>query len=156
MNVLPGQPCPPGAVCDGFGTNSSLFPEPAEGVTLCLFDEKGREPRIYLPEVTGCCRHGDSAAISPSSSLIPMPKPSRGASTRILSENPDRSTGGRSSRELHPFPRQAEAVFPHTAGKSYGIDNFTGATQYFLQETMLLAAHTRSGRELRLSIPEGV
>ena len=55
MRLWPGLPYPLGAVYDGSGTNFSLFSEIAERVELCLFDDRGRETRIELPEVTGYC-----------------------------------------------------------------------------------------------------
>lgn len=57
MKIWPGQPFPLGAVYDGSGTNFSLFSEVAEQVELCLFDDKDRETRIEMPEVTGFCWH---------------------------------------------------------------------------------------------------
>jgi isoamylase len=58
MEVWPGQPYPLGASFDGTGTNFSLFSEAAERVELCLFDDKGRETRLDLPEKTALCWHG--------------------------------------------------------------------------------------------------
>ncbi len=65
MKVWPGQPFPLGAVYDGSGTNFSIFSEVAEKVELCLFDERGTEQRIALPEVTGYCWHGYLPTIEP-------------------------------------------------------------------------------------------
>jgi isoamylase len=65
MIVWPGQPYPLGAIYDGSGTNFSLFSEIAERVELCLFDEKGNETRIELPEVTGYCWHGYLPTVQP-------------------------------------------------------------------------------------------
>lgn len=56
--ICPGKPYPLGATFDGLGTNFSLFSEVAERVQLCLFDEKGNETSIDLPEVTAFCWHG--------------------------------------------------------------------------------------------------
>jgi isoamylase len=56
--VWPGAPFPLGAACDGEGTNFSLFSEHAERVELCLFDERGREERLVLPERTAFNWHG--------------------------------------------------------------------------------------------------
>jgi len=58
FKIWPGIAYPMGARFDGNGTNFSVFSEVAERVELCLFDEKGNETRIDLPEVTGYCWHG--------------------------------------------------------------------------------------------------
>ncbi|MFO7812761.1 MAG: glycogen debranching protein GlgX [Pelovirga sp.] len=65
MKVWPGLPYPLGATYDGSGTNFSLFSEIAERVELCLFDHKGNETRIELPEVTGYCWHGYIPEVQP-------------------------------------------------------------------------------------------
>src|SRR4249920_2712175 len=58
MQIWPGQPYPLGATFDGVGTNFSVFSEVAERVELSLFDERGKETRIDLPEMTALCWHG--------------------------------------------------------------------------------------------------
>src|SRR3954467_14970854 len=58
MNAWPGTPYPLGATYDGSGTNLARFREAAEGVDLCLFDEKGKETRIRLPERDAFVWHG--------------------------------------------------------------------------------------------------
>jgi glycogen operon protein len=63
--VWPGEPLPLGATWDGKGTNFSLFSEVAHGVELCLFDDKGREQRIRLPERTAFCWHGYLRGVGP-------------------------------------------------------------------------------------------
>ncbi len=65
MRLWPGLPYPLGAVYDGSGTNFSLFSEIAERVELCLFDDRGRETRIELPEVTGYCWHAYLPTVEP-------------------------------------------------------------------------------------------
>ncbi|MCU0258186.1 MAG: glycogen debranching protein GlgX [Solirubrobacteraceae bacterium] len=50
--VWTGRPFPLGATWDGSGTNFSLFSEHAAGVTLCLFDDEGREERIAVTQRT--------------------------------------------------------------------------------------------------------
>ena len=52
--VWPGKPFPQGATWDGEGVNFALFSEHAEGVELCLFDDRGRRElqRIPLREQT--------------------------------------------------------------------------------------------------------
>jgi isoamylase len=53
-SVWPGRPFPQGATWDGQGVNFALFSEHAEGVELCLFDDRGRRElqRIPLREQT--------------------------------------------------------------------------------------------------------
>jgi len=65
MKVWPGEPYPLGANFNGMGTSFSLFSEVAEKVDLCLFDEKGKETRVPLPEVTGYCWHGYLPEVQP-------------------------------------------------------------------------------------------
>ncbi|MDM0043364.1 glycogen debranching protein GlgX [Variovorax dokdonensis] len=57
--VWPGHPYPLGATWDGQGVNFALFSKHAEGVELCLFDEKGRHERqrIALRERTNDVWH---------------------------------------------------------------------------------------------------
>ena len=52
--VWPGRPYPQGAEWDGEGVNFALFSEHAEGVELCLYDQRGRRElqRITLREQT--------------------------------------------------------------------------------------------------------
>ena len=63
--VWPGRPYPLGAEFDGRGTNFSVFSSVADGVTLCLFDERGAETRVDLPERTGDCWHGFVPNVAP-------------------------------------------------------------------------------------------
>jgi isoamylase len=65
MKVWPGEPYPLGAIYNGGGANFSLFSEVAERVELCLFDEKGRQTCIDLPEVTAFCWHGYLSEVKP-------------------------------------------------------------------------------------------
>ena len=63
--VWPGTPYPLGASWDGTGTNFTLFSEAAERVELCLFDDRGRETRLDLPEVDGFVWHGYVLGVGP-------------------------------------------------------------------------------------------
>src|SRR6266581_9503170 len=63
--VWPGRPRPLGATWDGEGTNFAVFAEEAEAVELCLFDERGAERRLELPEVTAHTWHGYVPGIVP-------------------------------------------------------------------------------------------
>jgi isoamylase len=61
----PGEPLPLGALCDGRGTNFSVYSEIATHVFLCLFDEMGVEERIRMREVTAFCWHAYLPGIDP-------------------------------------------------------------------------------------------
>jgi isoamylase len=61
----PGRPYPLGAAYDGGGTNFSLFSEVADGVELCLFDDRGGEERLRLEEVDAFCWHAYLPAVAP-------------------------------------------------------------------------------------------
>jgi isoamylase len=63
--VWPGQPYPLGATWDGTGTNFALFSQVARRVELCLFDGRGAETRIELPETDGFVWHGFLPDIGP-------------------------------------------------------------------------------------------
>ena len=65
MNAWPGTPYPLGATYDGSGTNFALFSEVAERVDLCLFDEKGKETKIRLPERDAFVWHGYLPNVGP-------------------------------------------------------------------------------------------
>jgi isoamylase len=65
MRIWPGRPYPLGATFDGIGTNFSIFSEEAQRVELCLFDEKGKECRVDLPETTALCWHGYLPDVGP-------------------------------------------------------------------------------------------
>ena len=64
-DVWPGQPFPLGATFDGSGVNFSVFSEVAESVDLCLFDDKGCESIVRLPETTALCWHGYVPGLRP-------------------------------------------------------------------------------------------
>jgi isoamylase len=63
--VWPGEPFPLGANWDGAGTNFSVFSEVATGVELCLFDDRGNQEIVMLPEVTAFCWHGYLPDVGP-------------------------------------------------------------------------------------------
>ncbi|WP_209684427.1 glycogen debranching protein GlgX [Arthrobacter stackebrandtii] len=58
MEVWPGRDHPLGAHVDEGGTNFALFSDGAQSVTLCLFDDEGRETQLPLTEVDGYVWHG--------------------------------------------------------------------------------------------------
>jgi glycogen operon protein len=63
--ALPGNPFELGATWDGKGTNFALFSEPATAVTLCLFDEQGKETQIPVTEVNAFVWHVYLPGIGP-------------------------------------------------------------------------------------------
>ena len=65
LEVWPGQPAPRGASYDGVGVNFALFSEVAERVELCLFDDRGREQTIALPDVSAFVHHGYIPGLRP-------------------------------------------------------------------------------------------
>ncbi|MEO6116547.1 MAG: glycogen debranching protein GlgX [Pseudolysinimonas sp.] len=65
MQLWPGTAYPLGATFDGNGTNFALFSGVAEGVELCLFDEKLVETRVQLTEVDGYVWHGYLPGVQP-------------------------------------------------------------------------------------------
>src|SRR5947209_5031294 len=65
VKIWPGNPYPLGATYDGAGTNFSLFSEVAERVELCLYDDRGGETRIDLPEMDAFCWHGYLPNVGP-------------------------------------------------------------------------------------------
>jgi glycogen operon protein len=65
MEIWPGDAYPLGATWDGEGTNFSVFSAAADRVELCLFDQRGGEARLDLPEVTAFCWHGYVPGVGP-------------------------------------------------------------------------------------------
>ncbi|HDR28603.1 glycogen debranching protein GlgX [Rhodovulum sp.] len=65
--ITAGCPDPLGAHFDGEGVNFALFSEHASRVTLCIFDENGRNEiaNIDLPECTHHVWHGHIAGLMP-------------------------------------------------------------------------------------------
>ena len=50
FETRPGRPTPLGATVDEGGVNFAVFSDHATRMTLCLFDESGRETQIDLPD----------------------------------------------------------------------------------------------------------
>jgi isoamylase len=65
LQLLPGEPLPPGTTWDGEGTNFSLFSEHAERVELCLFDDDGAETRLALSGPSAFHWHGYLPGVGP-------------------------------------------------------------------------------------------
>jgi isoamylase len=63
--LRPGRPYPLGSTVTEEGVNFALFSENATGVTLCLFDEQGRETELALSERTAHVWHGLVAGLGP-------------------------------------------------------------------------------------------
>jgi len=61
----PGEPFPLGATWDGEGTNFALWSSTASAVTVCLFDDAGRETRFPLDDVTYRVWHGYLPSVGP-------------------------------------------------------------------------------------------
>ena len=57
-DIWPGGALPLGATLDEGGVNFAVFSEIADRVELCLFDSRGTETRLTLPEVTAFVHHG--------------------------------------------------------------------------------------------------
>ena len=57
-DIWPGGALPLGATLDAGGVNFAVFSEIADRVELCLFDSRGTETRLTLPEVTAFVHHG--------------------------------------------------------------------------------------------------
>ena len=58
LKVLPGSGRQLGAIPGEHGVNFAVASAVAEGVTLCLFDEKGDETRLELEEYDAGVWHG--------------------------------------------------------------------------------------------------
>ncbi|WP_425860026.1 glycogen debranching protein GlgX [Arthrobacter sp. TWP1-1] len=65
MEIWPGRDHPLGAHADGNGTNFALFSDGAAAVTLCLFDQQGKETLLPLTEVDGYVWHGYVPGVGP-------------------------------------------------------------------------------------------
>ena len=65
LSISAGASAPLGATPDDAGTNFAVFSANATRMTLCLFDEAGRESRIDLPERDGDIWHVHVAGIRP-------------------------------------------------------------------------------------------
>ncbi|AKH37167.1 MULTISPECIES: glycogen debranching protein GlgX [Nitrosomonas] len=151
MKIWPGQPYPLGAVYDGSGTNFSVFSEIAERVELCLFDEKGKEQRIDLPEVTGYCWHG----------YVPFMEPGQRYGFRI--HGPwDPAKGQRCNPAkllLDPYAKAIdgqiqwnEAVFPYRFGKGSEVRSMSNSAPY-MPRSVVHQPHFDWNGDRRLQIP---
>jgi isoamylase len=65
FTVSAGAPWPLGATVTADGVNFAVFSAHATRMTLCLFEESGRETRVDLPEREGDVWHGHLAGIRP-------------------------------------------------------------------------------------------
>jgi glycogen operon protein len=61
----PGQPFPLGAHWDGEGANFAIWSTTAQAVSVCLFDDVGRETRVPLDDTTYHVWHGYLPGIGP-------------------------------------------------------------------------------------------
>ncbi len=151
MKIWPGQPYPLGAVYDGSGTNFSIFSEIAKRIELCLFDEKGKEQRIDLPEVTGYCWHG----------YVPSMEPGQRYGFRI--HGPwDPAKGQRCNPAkllLDPYAKAIdgqiqwnEAVFPYRFGKGSEVRSTSNSAPY-MPRGVVHQPHFDWSGDRRLQIP---
>ena len=65
LETWPGEPFPLGAHWDGKGTSFSVFSEVADRIDLCLFDDRGKEHCVRLPDRTAFCWHGYVQGVGP-------------------------------------------------------------------------------------------
>ncbi len=64
--LLPGRPYPLGAKASSKGTNFAVYSEHATGVSVCLFDDSGKQTDcIALRERTAFVWHGLVLGIKP-------------------------------------------------------------------------------------------
>ena len=65
VSALPGNPFPMGATPRDGGTNFAVASSIAEAITLCLFDKKGNETQIALPDYDAGVWHGFVPGVGP-------------------------------------------------------------------------------------------
>ena len=65
MSFWPGRPAPLGASWNGRTTNVAVFAGDARRVELCVFDPRGVERRVELPERSGGVWHGEFPELTP-------------------------------------------------------------------------------------------
>jgi len=65
FTVSAGAPWPLGATVTADGVNFAVFSAHATRMTLCLFEEDGRETRVDLPEREGDVWHGHLSGVKP-------------------------------------------------------------------------------------------
>ncbi|SDH10130.1 glycogen debranching protein GlgX [Nitrosomonas sp. Nm132] len=153
MKVWPGQPYPLGAVYDGSGTNFSVFSETAERIELCLFDEKGNETRVDLPEVTGYCWHG----------YLPFVEPGQRYGFRVHGPwdpangqccNPAKLLLDPYAKAIDGQVKWNEAVFLYRFGKGLEAQNNSDSDSApFMPRSVVHQPHFEWNGDRRLQIP---
>jgi isoamylase len=63
--IWPGEPWPLGATFDGEGVNFAVHSENATRIDLCLFDDRGHQTVLRLPETTAHVFHGYVPGLRP-------------------------------------------------------------------------------------------
>jgi isoamylase len=151
VKTFPGNPYPLGAVYDGYGTNFSIFSEIAERVDLCLFDEKGNEICVTLPEVTGYCWHA----------YLPMVEPGQRYGYRVYGPwEPAKGHRCNSAKLLiDPYTKSMdgqiqwdEAVFPYLFDEGPEAFNNTDSAP-FMPRCVVHQPHFDWDGDHRLQIP---
>ncbi|MDV6345813.1 glycogen debranching protein GlgX [Nitrosomonas sp. Is37] len=151
MKVWPGQPYPLGAVYDGSGTNFSVFSEAAERIELCLFDEKGKEKRIDLPEVTGYCWHGYLPSIEPGQRYgFRIHGPRDPVHGQLC--NPAKLLLDPYAKAINGQIQWNEAVFPYRFGKGIEVRSNTNSAS-FMPRSVVHQPYFDWGGDRRLQIP---
>jgi glycogen operon protein len=174
--ILPGEAFPLGAHWDGEGTNFSIFSEVAERVELCLFDQRGVETRVDLPERSAFCWHGRLQGIGPGQRYgfrVHGPwDPAQGQRcnpAKLLVDPYARAMTGQIewNDSLFPYPlggddreRDDRDSAPHTP-RSVVIDpafNWDGDRQpgYKLHETVIYEVHVKGFTAQHPAIPGSV
>ncbi|MCW3042520.1 MAG: glycogen debranching protein [Actinobacteria bacterium] len=136
VTVWPGGPLPLGATFDGAGTNFSIFSDVAERIDLCLFDGKGEETCITLPEKTGSWRHG----------YLPNVRPGQRYGYRVYGPydpeeghrcNPNKLLLDPYARAIDGDVRWDQAVFPYVLGGSDEVMDETDSASFMPKSVVI-------------------
>jgi len=151
VRIWPGNPYPLGATYDGAGTNFSLFSEVATRVELCLFDEKGTQSCVDLPEVDGFIWHG----------YLPNVVPGQRYGFRVHGPwDPNRGQRCNPSKLLlDPYGKAVEgtlqwnpAVFPYHLGDEDTTKNEADSAQ-FMPKSVVVNPYFNWGNDHPLRTP---
>jgi isoamylase len=114
--MLAGRTHPMGATWDGSGTNFAVYSDVAERVELCLFDERGTETRLRMPEALGGIWHGRVDGVGPGQRYgYRVHAPFRPAEGSLC--NPHKLLLDPYSLALAGDVSWHDAVFPHVLGR---------------------------------------
>ncbi|MDS9467710.1 glycogen debranching protein GlgX [Paracoccus sp. MBLB3053] len=113
--ITAGHAAPLGATFDGAGVNFALSSRHADRVELCLFDAKGKETRIELPERDGHVWHGYISGLRPGQKYgYRVHGPYRPAEGHRF--NPNKLLIDPYAKRLTRGPIQHDALFGYKAG----------------------------------------